>query len=135
VPNTVIKIIMVGGIIIMGSSGVGRFGNYPGNTNPTKDMCRMERKNVGLEEVGRSEYFNIHGNVPTIMEPVVLSDQLKNGRLVILSEKTGEEVGYLPSTYSSLLACMRKGFSYRGHVIYSALKPIPKVDVDLNAQE
>ncbi|CAH2717100.1 hypothetical protein BACCIP111895_04289 [Neobacillus rhizosphaerae] len=119
----------------MGSSGVGNFGNYPGNTNPTKDMCRTERKNVGLEEVGRLEYFNVHGNVPVIMEPVVLSDQLKNGRLVVLSETTGEEIGFLPSTYSSLLACMRKGFSYRGNVVYSALRPIPKVDVDLNAHE
>jgi hypothetical protein len=135
VPNTVIKIIIVGGIFNMGSSGVGNFGNYPGNTNPTKDMCRRDRKNVGLEEVGRSEYFNVHGNVPVILEPVVLSDQLKNGRLVVLSETTGEEIGFLPSTLSGLLACMRKGFSYSGHVVYSALRPIPKVDVDLNAHE
>ncbi|WP_153464254.1 hypothetical protein [Sediminibacillus terrae] len=119
----------------MGSSGVGNFGNYPGNTDPTRDMCRMERKNVGIEEVGRSEYLNVHGDVPALMEPVLLSDQLKNGRLVILAETTGEEIGFLPSKYSSLLACMRKGFSYRGHVVYSALRPIPKVEVDLNAHE
>ncbi|WP_057914485.1 hypothetical protein [Peribacillus muralis] len=119
----------------MGSSGVDKFGDYPGNTNLTKDMCRMERKNVGLEEVGRSEYFNVHGDVPAIIEPIVLSDQLKNGRLVVLSETTGEEIGFLPSTYSSLLACMRKGFSYRGDIVYSVLRPIPKVDVDLNAHE
>lgn len=119
----------------MGSSGVGNFGNYPGDSNPTKDMCRLERKNIGLEEVGRSHYFNENGNVPKIMELVVLSNQLKNGRLVILSETTGEEIGFLPSSYSSLLACMRKGFSYRGHVVYSVLKPYPKVEVDLNAYE
>jgi hypothetical protein len=119
----------------MGSSGVGHFGNYPGNIDPTKDMCRIDRKNVGLEEVGRSEFFNVHIDVPAIMEPVILSGQLKNGRLVVLSETTGEEIGFLPSTYSSLLACMRKGFSYRGQVVYSTLRPIPKVDVDLNAYE
>ncbi len=119
----------------MGSSGVGNFGNYPGSTDPTKDICRMERKNVGLEEVGRSEYFNAYEDVPEIMGPVSLSDQLKNGRLVVISETTGEEIGFLPSMYSSLLACMRKGFSYRGNVVYSALRPIPKVDVDLYAYE
>jgi len=119
----------------MGSSGVGRFGDYQGGTDPTKDLCRMERKNVGLEEVGRLDYFNVHGTVPAIMEPVVLNNQLKNGRLVVLSETTGEEIGFLPSRYSNLLACMRKGFNYRGHVVYSVSKPIPKVDVDLNAEE
>ncbi|MGE6415571.1 hypothetical protein ACQKDD_15500 [Planococcus kocurii] len=119
----------------MGSAGTGNFGNYPGNADPSKDMCRMERKNIKLEEVGRSEYLNEHGDVPAIMEPVYLSDQLKNGRLAVLSENSNKEIGYLPSSNSSLLACMRKGFSYRGNVIYSTLRPIPKVDVDLHAEE
>ncbi|MGD7045866.1 hypothetical protein [Jeotgalibacillus proteolyticus] len=119
----------------MGSSGVGRFGDYKGDNEPTRDMCSMERKNVGLEEVGRSAYFNVSENVPAIMEPVVLSEQLKNGRLVIISEETGEEIGFLPSKYSFLLACMRKGFRYKGNVAYSTSKPIPKVDVDLYAEE
>lgn len=118
----------------MGSSGIGNFGNYRGDSNPSKDMCTMERKNIGLEEVGRCEYFDTNEVVPPIMEAVILSDQLKNGRLVILSESSGEEIGFLPSSHSNLLACMRKGFSYRGNVIYSTTRPFPRVDVDLNAE-
>ena len=118
----------------MGSLGTGSFGDYRGGFEPTKDMCRKERKNVELEEVGRLEYFNNHGDVPAIMERVVLSDKLENGRLVVLLEATGEKIGLLPSRYSNLLACMRKGFSYSGSVVYSTLKPFPKVEVDLYAE-
>lgn len=119
----------------MGSSGVDRFGDYRGKVEPTKDMCRKEMKNVELEEIGRSEYFNNHSDVPPLMEPVLLDVKLENGRLVVLLEATSEKIGYLPSRYSNLLACMRKGFSYRGIIVYSNLKPFPKVDVDLNAYE
>lgn len=119
----------------MGSTGTGSFGDYYGVSEPTKDMCRKNIDIISLEEVGRLEYFNKYNDVPEMMDRVVLSDKAENGRLVVLVENTGEKLGLLPSKHANLLACMRKGFSYRGNVIFSTLKPLPKVDVNLNAEE
>ncbi|PET03960.1 hypothetical protein CN513_31410 [Bacillus cereus] len=118
----------------MGSTGTGRFGDYKKGTTDTKGLCEKELKNVELEEVGRLEYFNTYENVPAVGELVVISDSLENGRIVVVIERTGEKVGLFPTRYSYIPACIKQGFRYAGSVVYSTLKPFPKVVVDLNVE-
>jgi hypothetical protein len=119
----------------MGSSGYGKFGDIKSGQEPTKEMCMKDIESTGLEEIGRMEYYSKNNDVPSIMELVRLSETLENGRLVVVLDATGEKIGLLPSRYSSLLVCMRKGFSYNGHVVFSSLTPFPRVEVTLDAKE
>jgi hypothetical protein len=116
----------------MGSSGSGSFGDY----RPTKndDLCYREIKSVVIEDVSRSPYFQKHGSVPVLMEEVQVLENLHNNRIAVESIEDGLVIGYLPTKYSYLLSCMKKGIRYVGNVDFSIDTPIPKVTVNLNAE-
>ncbi|WP_221469041.1 hypothetical protein [Cohnella nanjingensis] len=90
-------------------------------------------KEVLLEEVSLSQYFGNHTDVPPKNHPVEVSSSTINGRIVVISSNNLEIIGYMPSRFSYLLGCMKKGHNYVGNVIFSTNVPIPKVMVNLDA--
>ncbi|GIN62734.1 hypothetical protein J27TS8_27270 [Robertmurraya siralis] len=117
----------------MGSSGYGAFGNYKQEGN--EDLCFNEIKDVALEDVSRQEYLQNKGRLPVLMEEVCVMDSLHNKRIAVKSVHENLLIGYLPTTYSYLLSCMKKGIRYFGQVNYSTESPIPIVKVTLNAED
>jgi hypothetical protein len=116
----------------MGSSGNGSFGDYKPST--TEDLCYREIKSVPLDEVSRSPYYQINNTVPPIMGEVHVLEELHNKRIAVESVEDGLIIGYLPTRFSYLLSCMKRGIRYVGNIDYSNDQPIPKVTVNLNAE-
>jgi hypothetical protein len=116
----------------MGSTGSGSFGDY----KPTKtdDLCFNEIKSEFLEDVARSPYYQTLNQVPSIMDEVHVLETLHNRRIAVECSENGLIIGYLPTKYSYLLSCMKKGIKYVGNVDYSVDQPLPKVTVNLNAE-
>ncbi|OMD77810.1 MULTISPECIES: hypothetical protein [Paenibacillus] len=115
----------------MGSSGTGSFGDLKGSSE--SQMCLRSIKDDWLEEVARCDFFKTQGGVPSIMHPVHIHNSIVNGRIVVVSTSTDEIIGLLPSSYSYLLGCMKKGHQYIGTVVHSVNTPIPKVMVNIDA--
>lgn len=106
-----------------------------GGEDATYDRCRMHLRDVILDEVARCDYFRVYKTVPVagtvvavrgIIDPAV-------GRIVVYSISDNVVIGYLPSKYNYIRACMADGFSYTGKVISSSISPIPRVYVDLDS--
>lgn len=116
----------------MGSSGTGSFGDLRAN-GYQEDRCSQPLSDVTLEEVARSDYYQNNGYITPITTTVKIRDTLFNGRIAVETVDTCEVVGLLPSRFSYILACVRKGFTYIGRVKYSVDTPIPTVVVDLDA--
>jgi hypothetical protein len=116
----------------MGSSGTGSFGDLKAPSN--KELCLREIREVLLEEVSLSQYYNNQRKVPDKDYPVEVGSSTINGRLVVISSENFEIVGYIPSRFSYLLGCMKKGHKYTGNVIFSTESPIPRIMVNLDAQ-
>ena len=138
----------------MGSTGTGRFGNYPGNSrqsnlngqnsisSDSKDVyvgdknliCMKPLLKVNLEDVAQNDYFNINNEVPPIGYKVIVSSQLKFGRIAVVSDENSVTIGNLPTEYNYIFACLSSGFEYEGVVVSSGSNPFPYVVVDLNAR-
>ncbi|MDM5351555.1 MULTISPECIES: hypothetical protein [Lysinibacillus] len=116
----------------MGSRGTGEFGNY--KSTAVEDLCDREIKNESLEDVSRLDYFQKINRVPDIMDEIRVLESLHQRRIVVQCVKTGNIIGYLPTKYSYLLSCMKRGISYVGKVEFSIDKPIPKVVVSIHAE-
>lgn len=116
----------------MGSTGSGTFGDYKPKAN--EDLCYKEIKNVSLEEVSRSPYYQQKKLVPSLMDEVQVLETLHNKRIAVESIRDGLIIGYLPTKYSYLLSCMKKGIRYVGNIDFSIDQPVPKVMVNLNAE-
>tara|TARA_R110002049_G_scaffold189745_1_gene358343 strand:+ start:471 stop:857 length:387 start_codon:yes stop_codon:yes gene_type:complete len=128
----------------MGSSGSGRFTDYPGTkTNESSedgssasggasgvDKC-SQAFNTLLEDVGNSEYYSQSKNVPPVGEQL---DIVFDGRRVFAVDTNGVKVGALPTSFNYLVACMEDGFSYVGLVNSSADSPVPTVTADFKPQ-
>lgn len=121
----------------MGSSGTGRLSDYPGRRgngegdgrqggSSGKDRCKdpvVEQ----LEDVARCQYFRNHGQVPRVGTQVHLVQQ----RRIAAATSAGEVVGYLPTKYNYLAACMASGYKYSGTVTTASNTPIPAVLVEV----
>ena len=135
----------------MGSSGYGRFGDYPGSSsfgsyggtgnqgnsseyNRELD-CPVAIDLIILEDVATSEYYSTRHRLPSPGEDVELKDCLHEGRLVVISSSTGEIIGNLPTEYNYLLDCLTKGYLYEGEVSGSFETPVPSVYIAATPQK
>lgn len=116
----------------MGSIGSGNFSDYSsykGNSNQGgssgEDKCG-KGFDAELEDVAICDYSKLNNNVPPIdsqVEVVFIKPRLA----VVDSKKVC--IGYLPTQYNYLRACLTDGFTYSGIVGHSSLTPIPNVSV------
>jgi len=115
----------------MGTTGGGRLRDYQqGKEPPSQDRCEQELTEVALEEVAATEYYAEHEDVPAAGTTVSLRSELVDGRLAVQSEQ-GAVVGFLPTRYNYLLACIGQGYSYAGEVATCSNGTVPRVTVNL----
>jgi hypothetical protein len=121
----------------MGSTGSGRFGDYPaggtgGGQQGGKDPC-AEEVVFELEEVATCPYFQAQRAVPPVGAAVGLRQALVGGRLAVESQ-AGEVIGYAPTQFNYLRGCMQQGFAYSGEVQASGVvSGVPTVRVRLSS--
>lgn len=120
----------------MGSTGSGSFSDYDhspkkiasqGSTSG-EDKCNKSFS-TNLEEVQNCNYYINHSSVPPRNTQV--SIVFENPRLAV-QDTANQIIGYLPTKYNYLLACMESGINYSGVVSASSLRPIPSVSVDIS---
>jgi hypothetical protein len=128
----------------MGSSGSGRFSDYPGTKakeavgdgtgiaggSSGVDKCQ-QAFHVLLDDVGNSDFYSQFMNVP------VVGDQLGiffDKKRVFAIDVNGVKVGALPTSFNYLVACLEIGVTYVGVVSSSAVLPIPTVAADFAPQ-
>lgn len=133
----------------MGSTGHGKFGDYSeqqnynvSNGGTTSGMytstnaglggnkCPTELPTIKLEDVQTSQYYIEHQELPKIGDDVYLSDQIHNGRLVVVHIDSNLIIGNLPTSYNFMIKCMEH--NYTGNVVAAGMQPIPFVVVDLH---
>lgn len=117
----------------MGSSGSGRFTDYPGSGKgaadggggeATGDRC-ARALSCQLEDVEHCSYFAKHGKPP----PAGTKLELAHAKRVVA--KVGDEVvGNLPTRFNYLAACIKDGYSYVGAVTTSKSTPTIIVSAD-----
>jgi len=125
----------------MGSTGSGHFSDYSGykdrsgesnNGDQNKggssgeDMC-SRAFSTQLDEVSICDYFINNSNVPPegTRVKIVFVERLN----VIDSDHTC--IGYLPTKYNYIRACMADGHEYSGVISESSLTPIPRITIDI----
>ena len=117
----------------MGSSGSGRFSDYPGTGGPkagsggkgSDDRC-ARAFSVSLEDVEHSQYYSRTGGVPPV--GIVLS--IEHRKRIVAVTASGESVGNLPTSFNYLAECLAGGFKYVGHVTSSSAGPTAILIVD-----
>ena len=131
----------------MGSTGTGSFSDYPGSLGGrpenggaggsggggSGDNCEKEISGVMLEDVANCEYFLSHESVPRAGTQVQARKKLVRGRVAVETTVNCEVVGYVPTKYNYLRACMTDGWQYSGNVAEASGGQLPKVKVDLSA--
>lgn len=124
----------------MGSSGSGRFSDYPGSKAKEVlgdgsgmaggtsgiDKCK-QAFSAALDDVGNSEFYSQFKNVPT--SGAQLSIIFDKKRVFAIDTK-GLKVGALPTSFNYLVACLQSGVAYVGVVTFSAASPFPTVSAD-----
>lgn len=113
--------------------GEGPRGAPPGGPEEGANKCEEPLKNVALEEVGISEYYDANKDVPPSGTGVSVRGSLVQGRIAVATQKD-EIIGVMPVEYNYLRRCIEQGFLYSGHVVVSSKKPIPTVRVSLSGQ-
>lgn len=135
----------------MGSTGTGRFSDYPGTPNGSAkgrghggggggsgqpvDQCERKLTDIAIEDVARLEYFGAYGKLPSIGEQVALRPTLVGGRLGVESASGNKVIGLLPTEFNYLLQCTKQGYRYKGVVKSVSSKPVPIVRVDLEPKK
>lgn len=130
----------------MGSTNTGRFTDYPtskqraaagGGSGQTPsgggegDPCGNVVAELLLDEVERCQYYAAHQDVPSVGSDVVLLEQLEGGRLAVALGGTGEVLGYLPTRFNYLRACIENDWSYGGEVVAALRELTPLIRVTL----
>jgi hypothetical protein len=139
----------------MGSTGSGRFTDYPGSQGQgagadrdaaaaagreegsesagasDDDQCLRPIPEVALEEVERCAYFTRTGGVPPAGTDVMTVDQLVGGRIAVAIATDAEVVGFLPTRLNYVLGCLQQGYGYPGEVTASTASPLAVVRVAL----
>ncbi|SDI55268.1 hypothetical protein SAMN04487926_11919 [Paraburkholderia steynii] len=128
----------------MGSSGSGRFSDYPGTKAKDVegdgvgvaggasgvDKCKQAFSCL-LEDVGNSDFYSQFKKVP------IVGDQLGivfDKKRIFAVDVNGVKVGALPTALNYLAACLASGVTYVGLVKSSAEKPVPIVEADFGPQ-
>lgn len=120
----------------MGSTGSGTFSDYEhkpkGNINQgassEEDKC-SRAFSTSLEEVPNCGYFGATASIPPVGTAVSIT--FASPRLAI-QDNSNVVIGYLPTKYNYLLACIESGITYSGLVSSSALIPLASVSVDIS---
>lgn len=122
----------------MGSSGSGRFSDYPGTGSGSSgsgtgsggtDRCALA-VDASLEDIEQSDFFKSNGTPPSVGTALRI-EQRK--RLVAITDK-GEVVGNIPTQLNYLAACIASGWKYEGRVRASSSgPPVATVDADFAA--
>lgn len=125
----------------MGSTGSGSFTDYSGFNNKSsksgggqggnggssgQDQCAMAFS-TRLDEVATCEFYKTNKDVPAIGSNVIISF---NTRLVVL-DQYNICIGYLPTKFNYLRACMTDGFTYTGVINESSTTPLPTISIDI----
>lgn len=122
----------------MGSSGSGSFSDYEGYRSSDSsakneqggysgtDICSLAFSTT-VDEVSRCEFYRQKKNLPAINTRVII---VFNTRLEVQTED-GLCVGYLPTKYNYLRACMTDGYNYEGVINVSNISPLPHLEVDI----
>jgi len=126
----------------MGSTGSGNFSDYSsynqknssssgggqsGNGGSSgEDQC-ARAFSTSLDEVATCDYYKTRKNVPAVGSGVSISF---NARLVVL-DHNDICVGYLPTKFNYLRACMSDGFTYSGVINQSTTVPFPSISIDI----
>lgn len=126
----------------MGSSGSGRFSDYPASPSTKSSSSGGRSGSSGgssgedpcdrafsteLEDFERSEYFGNHkGTAPKIGTTVTI----EKGKRVIARASTGETLGNLPTKFNYLAGCMAAGRTYIGRIVTVSPGLIAKITID-----
>ena len=102
------------------------------NIHEHLDRCRREISEVYLDDIVNCDFYKHKGEVPPVYTSVYVAEQTRNGRFRVLLTEDHSEIGLLPAEYSYLLACISKGYTYTGSVIYKEDGQFPKVVVKLH---
>jgi hypothetical protein len=128
----------------MGSSGSGRFSDYPGTKAKEVsgdgigmaggasgvDKCK-QAFHVLLDDVGNSDLYSQSKGVPSVGDQLgILFDKKR----VFAVDVNGVKVGALPTSFNYLVACLADGVTYVGLVSSSAVSPVPTVEADFVPQ-
>jgi hypothetical protein len=128
----------------MGSSGSGRFSDYPGTKAKEVagdgtgkaggasgvDKCK-QAFHVLLDDVGNSDLYSQFKSVPAVGDQLgILFDKKR----VFAVDVNGVKVGALPTSFNYLVACLTDGVIYVGLVSSSAVLPVPTVAADFVPQ-
>lgn len=120
----------------MGTTGSGKFGEYPGSGSggkSEKNDCRVSVPEVALDDVARCQYYEAHGNLPEIGTAVSARQELFKGRIAIQTSVENEIVGFLPPRFNFLLGCMQQGYQYDGEIISANTAPVPSVVISIQS--
>jgi hypothetical protein len=136
----------------MGSSGSGNFSDYSSTPakkrsskkKPSKgggggssggasgkDPCSQPIVGIGLDEVGRSEYYAANKALPAAGSSVFVRKKLFHGRIAVENDQH-QVIGLLPTQYNFLIGCVNDGYSYQGSVNSSSTTPYPRIKVDIH---
>lgn len=133
----------------MGSTGHGKFGDYSEQRNYNmgngttqgmytstnagvwgKEGCPITLSTIRLEDVQTSQYYLERQELPEIGDDVYLSDQIHNGRLVVVHTASNLIIGNLPTSHNYMIKCLER--NYTGNVVAAGMQPIPFIVVDLH---
>lgn len=112
-----------------GGGGGGTSGGSSG-----EDTCGKAIGDISLEEIARCEFYRKYSDVPRLSTPIRVRQGLVEHRIGVENKK-GELLGYLPTEYNYLVACMAAGFSYVGLVKSSLNVKVPRINIDLRPQK
>lgn len=122
----------------MGSSGTGRFTDYPGSSRSTSstggttggssgsDKCG-EAFAAELEDVARGSYYGTKGSLP----PNGHEFKVVHSKRLVAVDLEGFELGNLPTKYNYLAGCIGSGRAYIGVVTTTSISPLPRIYVDI----
>ena len=110
----------------MGTTGTGKFENYDAG-KVEEDRCSKAFA-AELEDVATCAFFKAHKALPATGTPVKVRVVQ---RVSVVSSDSDEEIGHLPTEFNYLRVCIKSGRTYDGAVRSSALRPLPKVSVDI----
>ena len=93
-------------------------GNGGDDGVPPEDRC-ARAFSVRLEEIEQSDYYKAHGSIPPVGTPLRVAQRKR----LVAQTASGEGVGYLPTAFNYLAACLKAGWSYDGAVQTAANGP------------
>lgn len=117
----------------MGSTGSGNFSDYYGYSKAEKgitggvdkkDQCSLAFTDC-LEEVEICEYYLKKGMLPLVGTEVYIAFDKR----MVAKDKKEVVIGYLPTKYNYLRACMTDGYTYGGIVNAVLTSPVKTVSV------